>query len=77
MGIFRKLGHGWTASLHDIGNFQSRALLTVFYFTVLVPFALLTRLFGDPLRLKERGAKTSWLAWSEREASLDSARQQG
>jgi hypothetical protein len=75
VGIVRAPGSAWSARLHDIGNFQSRALLTVFYFTVFVPFAVITRVFRDPLRLKPQTG-TGWQPWDERESGLDGARQQ-
>lgn len=50
--------------LHYIGNFQSRLLLTVFYFTLALPFGLLGRWAIDPLRLRRAMPATS--AWRER-----------
>ena len=47
--------------MHDIGNFQSRLLLTVFYFTILAPFALVLRMASDPLQRRPRA--TSWVEW--------------
>jgi dihydrodipicolinate synthase/N-acetylneuraminate lyase len=77
MGITRAAWNGWKARARDIGDFQSRLLLTIFYFTVLAPFAVLMRLFGDPLRLRPRAPGT---AWCERtaghSASIDAARSQ-
>jgi hypothetical protein len=57
-----------------IGDVQSRILITAFYFTILVPFGLISRLFTDPLR------RTGTPVWLDRPATpddLDSARQQG
>jgi hypothetical protein len=76
MGIGRAAWGGWKARAHDIGSFQSRALLTVFYFTALVPFALILRLTGDPLGLGRRGAETAWGGWVPRDSSLEGARRQ-
>ena len=77
MRIARAAWKGWKARARDIGDFQSRLLLTIFYFTVLAPFAVLMRLFSDPLRLRPRAPGT---AWSERtagdSASIDAARSQ-
>jgi hypothetical protein len=68
--MFRRLWERWKAIAHIIGTFQSRVLLTVFYFLILAPFGLGVRLFGDRLRLrrqhhshwlgKERQTTTSW-----------------
>ena len=49
----------WKRIAHSIGNFQARLLLTIFYFTVMLPFGLAVRLFSDPLRIKTR--PTEWL----------------
>ena len=38
----------WTRVAHRIGDFQARVLLTVFYYVILGPFALVLRR-GDPL----------------------------
>jgi hypothetical protein len=43
---------GWKAFGHHLGNLLARLVLTIFYFTVFVPFAVGVRLFGDPLHLK-------------------------
>jgi hypothetical protein len=66
----------WKARAHDIGQFQSRVLLTVFYFTIFVPFALVMRLFSDPLLLRRGTRSTNWCEWPAREAGLDAARRQ-
>lgn len=43
---------GWKVFGHFLGNLLARVVLTLFYFTVFVPFALGVKLFGDPLHLK-------------------------
>lgn len=58
-----------------IADVQSWLIVTVFYYTILVPFGLISRLNSDPLRIKEPAA-----GWLEREPipqDIDSARQQG
>lgn len=57
-----------------VADGNGRFITTVFYFTILVPFGLLSSLFMDPLRVR-RGDP----AWHAREAvpsDLDSAREQ-
>ncbi len=58
-----------------IGEVQSRVLVTAFYFTVLVPFGLASRLLSDPLR--RRQTTPTWLERDPVATDLDSARQQG
>ena len=58
-----------------VADFNGRFIATVFYFTILLPFGLLSTLFMDPLR-----RKSSAVEWQEREpvaADIDSARAQG
>jgi hypothetical protein len=59
-----------------VADFQTRTIVTGFYFTILVPFGLIARLSkNDPLR-----RSTSQVAWMERSpvpADAESAKQQG
>lgn len=57
------------------GNMLSRIFLTVLYFLVLGPFALLYRLFADPLRLS-RPSAGNWGAWAAKNETLQAARRQ-
>lgn len=57
------------------GSMLSRVLLTVLYFGLLGPFALLYRLFADPLHLKRR--KSNWVEWQRANENLGAARRQG
>lgn len=76
MGIMRTAWDGWKARARDIADFQSRLLLTIFYFTVLVPFGLLTRLSRDPLRLHRRTSETAWCPRPATDATVEGARRQ-
>lgn len=57
------------------GNMLSRTLLTLLYFLVLGPFAIVYRVVADPLHLRrqKRGNWTPWLATNE---TLEAARRQ-
>ncbi len=57
------------------GSMLSRAFLTVLYYLVLGPFALLYQLFADPLHLKRR-PKGNWSTWTARNETLPAARKQ-
>jgi hypothetical protein len=50
--MLRKLWGGWKAFGRFMGNFLARIVLTIFYFTVFVPFGIAVSLFGDPLLIK-------------------------
>ena len=44
----------WKSFGHFLGDWLGRAGLTIFYFTVFVPFGISVRLFSDPLHIKNR-----------------------
>jgi hypothetical protein len=50
--VLRRLWEGWKRFGRKMGDFQARLLLTVFYFVILAPFALVIRFNADPLGLK-------------------------
>jgi hypothetical protein len=78
MSIPRRFWRGWRELGVCIGDFQSRLLLTVFYFSVLLPYGLIVHTFGDPLRVRRPGPRTQRSAWTPRqpeEASVERARQ--
>lgn len=58
-----------------VADLNGRFIATAFYFTIMVPFGLLSAIFMDPLRKKPGAA-----AWSEREPAptdISSAKEQG
>ena len=57
------------------GNMLSRMLLTVLYFCVLGPFAIVYRMATDPLHLKAR-PNGNWTAWQATNETLSAARRQ-
>jgi hypothetical protein len=58
------------------GNFQSRILLSWFYFIILMPFGILVRLTSDPLAIKKATRESYWKLVLEKPDSLESARRQ-
>ena len=72
---FTKRGwRGWQRVARMIGDVQARLLLTVFYFVVLGPFAVVLRWRSDPLAIK-RGAPRGWRARVEETPAAHAARQ--
>lgn len=59
----RQLWAAWKRVARRIGDFQARVLLTIFYFVLLAPFALIVRRTSDPLGLKAATRR----GWGERE----------
>ena len=57
------------------GSMLSRVLLTILYFGLLGPFALLYRLVADPLHIRPR--KSNWVAWHRDNETVAEARRQG
>jgi hypothetical protein len=57
------------------GNMLSRTLLTLLYFLVLGPFAVVYRLVADPLHLRRR-RNGNWTPWIRGNESLQAARRQ-
>ena len=55
----RRLWEWWKRVARKIGDVQARVLLTLFYFFVVGPFALLIRWRSDPLAIKA-GTPRGW-----------------
>jgi hypothetical protein len=66
----------WTEFSKRMGGFESRVVLSLFYFIIVLPFALIVRLFSDPLRLKMKSAPSHWLATKPLESAEDNFRKQ-
>ena len=49
----------WQRVARKIGDFQARVILTVLYFVMIGPFALIVRWGADPLSLK-KGTLPGW-----------------
>ena len=62
MDLLQKIWAGWKRFGHFMGDLLGRIVLTVFYFTIFLPFGLVNTLFGDPLAMKQKGAPK----WIER-----------
>jgi hypothetical protein len=65
----KKLWARWKRIAKKIGDFQARLILTVIYFMIVGPFALIIRWAADPLSLK----KSAKQAWREKPEQKESA----
>lgn len=65
----------WKVVAHAIGTFQARVLLSVFYFLVVPPFALIVKV-KDPLGLRRRKRAGGWIERPVVDVSFESARRQ-
>ncbi|MGE5304040.1 MAG: hypothetical protein ACM3TN_12055 [Alphaproteobacteria bacterium] len=57
--MIKRLWERWKIVAKKIGDFQARVILSILYFIVIGPFALIVRWGADPLSLKT-GAQPSW-----------------
>lgn len=77
--VLIRLWDRWKRIAHAIGRFQTRLLLSLFYFLVISPLGLLMRLFRwDPLATSPRKAAhpSNWKPVADPEPDLDSLRRQ-
>lgn len=74
--MLRTIWRRWLALAHKIGTFQSRILLTLFYFVVLAPFGLAVRGLADPLHMKSRSTPAGWVQRATRDVDLAAAKRQ-
>jgi len=71
-----RLWTGWKLFARRIGDFQARIILTLLYFLLVAPLAILTRPFSDPLRLREKRKPSYWLPRHQVPTSLEEGRRQ-
>jgi hypothetical protein len=72
MSLLKQLWKKWRAFGQVMGDFVARIFMTLFYFTVAVPFGIGVRLLKDPLHLKSK--EVAWLKRAEREETIETAR---
>jgi hypothetical protein len=73
--MLRRLWAWWKVVAHTIGTFQSRVLLTVFYYLILLPFGVSIRLLADPLHLRCRQG-SHWIGRTTELTDWEHARRQ-
>ena len=74
-GFLRQAWEHWKLVAHAVGVVQTRILMVIFYFILVMPLGLMMRLRGDPLHLKPRNVG-NWTPHSQQERSLDATRRQ-
>lgn len=74
--LFGKIRKSLSLYFARVGNFQSRILLSWFYFIILMPFGIIVRLTSDPLAIKAEAHESYWKSVTEKSDSLESARRQ-
>ena len=75
--IFKRLWNRWTGFSKRMGSFQSRVMLSLFFFALVTPAALIIKVLGDPLRIKKKKAmNTYWLAKAPCSTEIEDYRRQ-
>ncbi len=74
--MWRQLWEVWKVLARSIGNVQARLILSLLYFGLVGPVALVRRLVADPLGLRRAARDSYWNPRPPAEASLDAARRQ-
>jgi hypothetical protein len=73
MNYLSRLWRLWLRFGQIIGNFVAFLVLTAFYYTIFVPFALVIRARHDPLMIKHP-YPLQWQETPARDQTLDGAR---
>lgn len=73
MELLGKIWQTWKRVGQAIGDFIGRIVLTIFYFTIFMPFGLGVRLFSDPLSIKKK-SQLHWLTPSTHSETIDDSR---
>ena len=68
--------HRWVHFSARFGDYQSRVILTLLYFTVVLPFGLGVRLFSDPLNTHKAPAESAWHPWEMSSKNIEEGRRQ-
>jgi hypothetical protein len=64
----------WKRTARTLGDAQARFILSVFYFLIMAPFALVIRFWSDPLRVRHANR---WIRRSDPpDAAVKRAREQ-
>jgi len=78
-GLKGRASHGWgrwRELSQKAADVQARVLLTVFYFTLMLPFGVVFGLFKDPLRIKQRPSGSYWVERKPPSGTLADAKRQ-
>lgn len=74
--LIKVLWQSWKNFSNRIGSFQSRIILSLFFFIFVSPFALAVKIFSDPLKIKHQSSKSHWLPKKEIKIDLEQYRRQ-
>jgi hypothetical protein len=78
-GMKGRASHGWgrwRELSQKAADTQARVLLTIFYFTLMLPFGIVFGLLKDPLHIKRRPEGTFWVDRKAASETLADAKRQ-
>lgn len=75
-GPFGRAWETWKRFALEMGNYQGRVLMALFYFAIVTPFAVLLRIFSDPLNVRDVPDQSSWMPRSDGGTTIEQARRQ-
>ena len=73
--VFKRAWEGWKKVAHVIGVFNTRVIMSVLYFIIILPFGLVFRMVSDPLQLQEP-PDSNWVALPPQEHDMNAAHNQ-
>jgi predicted CDP-diglyceride synthetase/phosphatidate cytidylyltransferase len=73
--LLKRIWEWWKRVALVIGVFQTKLILTLFYFAILSLFAVPARLFSDPLLIK-KGRSSWWFPRTGQKDGLEDVRRQ-
>ena len=76
MNFLKTVWRGWLRFGHFMGDIVGRVVLTVFYFTIMLPFSFIVTLFSDPLDMKRKDKAPAWHARTTGDRTVEDARRQ-
>ncbi len=74
--MLARLWGQWKGFAQKIGDFQARVILTLLYFVIFGPMAMVVRILKDPLRIKHAPQASVWSPKPAENPSLEVARRQ-
>ena len=72
METLKKIWQAWKRFGQFLGDVLARIVLTLFYFTLFLPFGIGVTFFSDPLHTRDKTA--SWTPREDEPPTLDDAR---
>jgi hypothetical protein len=73
MEVLQKVWHAWKRFGQFMGDMIGRVVLTIFYFTLFVPFGLGVRFLIDPMAIRSKN-RPKWLERKTTDLTIDDSR---